>query len=550
MLRNIFLKTVRDYRWQILIWGGGIGLLMLVYGPAYNSVFGPGPNRDQIIADYKKTVDSFSILTGKVYDLDTFGGFITTKLGSGMPIILGIWALLAGSMIIRGEEERGSLDLLLSTPHTRMSVFLQKWAGMMVAMAGIVGLSFLGILGGAAAAKVELDPMGALMAHVNWGIGALVIGGFALLIGQLTTRKAAAGWAGGIMAGTYLLNNLVANVESLQWTQYINPYYYASLSQPLARSVGTNWVGIIVQVLLMAALVAIALWMYRQRDHNGYFEVRLFKRSELATTGKVRLVPEPKEFWLKNNFAFGLRIALPGIIIWGLSISAYSLLILSVFNDLKASMVDLLNSVDFFKQLGFLNLTRNENILSLFIFLFTVLLVAAYAVVQVSSWTSEENSGRLELVLSTPRPRWRFLLTNFGVALVSSALMVGLVYVIFGLSTWAFDVPVSFGNTLAAFFGLWIICVIIEAVGFVLAAFGPGWAVGVTAGLVILSYLTNTLGDTLKLPDSVINLSVFKQYGQPLIEGLKWTPQIVMVALSILFIVVAVYRFRQRDITK
>jgi ABC-2 type transport system permease protein len=550
MLRNIFLKTLRDYRFQVLIWGGGLGLLMLVYGPAYNSVFGPGPNRAKIIEDYKKSFESFSMLTGKVSDLDTFGGFITAKVGSAIPILLGIWALLAGSNIIRGEEERGNLDLLLSTPHTRISVFLQKWAGLTVALLGIVTLSFLGILGGAAIAKVELDPVGALLAHLNWALGALFIGGLALLFGQLTSRKAAAGWAGGIMAGTYLLNNLVANVESLQWTQYINPYYYAGLSQPLARSVGTNWGGLTVLVVLVVAVVGIALWMYRQRDHNGYFELRLFKKSEPATAKRGRLVAEPAEFWLSNNFAFGLRSALPGVLIWGLGLSAYTLLILSAFNDLKSSMHDLLNSIDIFKALGFLNLTSNENLLSLFIFLFVVLLVAAYAVVQVANWTSQENEGRLELVLSTPLPRWRFLLTNFAVALVSSALMVGLVGVIFGLSTWIFNVPVSAVNTLAAFFGLWIICLIIEAVGFVMAAFGPGWAVGVTAGLVILSYLTNALSDTLKLPEAVTNLSVFKQYGQPLVEGLHWTPQIVMVVLSIAFIGVAVYRFRRRDIVK
>src|SRR5690349_387340 len=118
MLQNIFLKTVRDYRRQILIWGGGLGALMLVYGPAYNSVFGDVPDRAKVVADYKKTVESFTILTGKVYDIDTFGGFINTKIGSAIPVLLGLWALIAASAVIRGEEERGSHDLLVSTPHS------------------------------------------------------------------------------------------------------------------------------------------------------------------------------------------------------------------------------------------------------------------------------------------------------------------------------------------------------------------------------------------------------------------------------------------------
>lgn len=548
MFNNIFLKTLRDYFRQILIWGGGLGLVMLVYGVGYNSIFGTGPDRAKAVEDYRKTIESFTILTGKIYDIDTFGGFVTTKIGSGMPILLGIWALLAGSKLIRGEEERGSLDLVVSTPHTRNSVLLQKWAGIVVAMLGIVFLSWVGLTLAALISQAGLSPVDGALAHLNWALVALVFGGLALLFSQLTTRKAAAGWAGGLMAATYLLNNLVQNVDSLDWTKYIYPFYYASLSQPLARSVGTNWVGLVVLSLVLILIVGLALWMFRQRDLNGYFE--LVKGNKPLVSSGFRKLAEPESPWLANNFTFGLRSALPGAFIWGLGLSVYLLLIMSVFNDIKVNMLDFINGNDFFKQVGFGNLTSNENILTLFVFTFMVLFVAAYAVVQVASWTAEENEGRLELVLSTPEPRWRFLLAYFGVAIVSSAIMIGLIGIIFALCTWLFNVPVNTANSLAAFFGLWIVSVLIEAVGYILAAFGPGWAVGVTAGLVILSYLSDLLGQAFKLPEAVVNLSVFRQYGRPLSEGLQWTPQLIMVALSILFIVAAALRFRQRDITK
>ncbi len=165
MFNNIFLKTLRDYSRQILIWGGGIGLLMLVYGAGYNTIFGTGPDRAKAVEDYRKTIESFTILTGKIYDIDTFGGFINSKIGSGMPIILGIWALLAGSAIIRREEERGTLDLLVSTPHTRLSVLLQKWAGIVIAMLGIVFLSWLGLTVAAIISNAGLSPVDGALAH-------------------------------------------------------------------------------------------------------------------------------------------------------------------------------------------------------------------------------------------------------------------------------------------------------------------------------------------------------------------------------------------------
>jgi ABC-2 type transport system permease protein len=548
MFNNIFLKTLRDYFRQILIWGGGIGLVMLVYGVGYNSIFGTGPDRAKAVEDYRKTIESFTILTGKIYDIDTFGGFITAKIGSGIPILLGIWALLAGSGILRGEEERGNLDLLVSTPHTRISVLLQKWAGVVVAMLGIVFLSWVGLTLAAIFSQAGLSPVDGALAHLNWALIALVFGGLALLFSQLTTRKAAASWAGGLMAATYLLNNLVQNVAVLDWTKYIYPFYYASLSQPLARSVGTNWLGIIVLALLIVVFVGVALWMFLRRDLSGFFE--LFKSNKPVVSSGFRKIAEPQSPWLTSNFTFGFRAALPGAFIWGLGLSVYMLLILSVFDDIKGSMVDFLGDNDLFKQLGLANLTSNENILTLFIFTFMILFVAAYAVIQVASWTAEENEGRLELVLSTPEPRWRFLLAYFGVAVASSAVMIGLMGAIFALSTWAFNVQVNAGNAVAAFFGMWIVSVLIEAVGYVLAAFGPGWAVGVTAGLVVISYFSDLLGQALKLPEAALDLSVFRQYGHPLSEGLHWTPQVIMLVLSILFILVAVVRFRQRDIVR
>ena len=39
---------------------------------------------------------------------------------------LALWPLLAGSRMLRGEEERGSMDALLSLPRGRVRVALEK----------------------------------------------------------------------------------------------------------------------------------------------------------------------------------------------------------------------------------------------------------------------------------------------------------------------------------------------------------------------------------------------------------------------------------------
>ena len=124
--------------------------------------------------------------------------------------------------------------------------------------------------------------------------------------------------------------------------------------------------------------------------------------------------------------------------------------------------------------MGFSALATNENLLSAVLFIFAILLFAAFAVMAVAAWSSEENDGRLELLLSTPLARPRLLLSRLGVSLISTSLLVGLSGLIFVVGSGLVGVSVDGGKTFAAFFGLWVLCVIIEAAGYLLTAFGPG----------------------------------------------------------------------------
>jgi ABC-2 type transport system permease protein len=113
-----------------------------------------------------------------------------------------------------------------------------------------------------------------------------------------------------------------------------------------------------------------------------------------------------------------------------------------------------------------------------------------------------------------------------------------------------FDVIVDTAKSFQAFLGLWILCLAIAACGFALSAFKANGATALLGGLVIISYLLNLLADILKLPSWVVGLSIFNQYGQPLSQGVKWLPQVVILGLVAVFLAIAVFRFRQRDIAK
>lgn len=539
---DIFRKTMRDYRRSIAIWGGGLALLMLTAGTTYNGVIG-GPDKAQQIASLQKIIDSFGFLIGKAYDLDTFGGFVTTRHLGQVPVLLGLFALLSGSALIRGEEERGSLDLLLSTPHSRVSVFLQKWAGLVIALAAICVITWLGLLLGAVAGNLDLDSGLAGLVFLNVFLISLFFGTLALAFGQLFSRKVAAGWAGGLLAVTYFMNTTAEQLPGREGLRYLSPFYYYNLSKPLARSVGTDWGALLLLGALSLPVLVIGLVMYLGRDHNDYF--RLWTTNSSRTAAQYR----PGSFWLKNSFTFGLRETLPGMLIWAAGLGFYIVFITLSVPALRDSLQQLLSS-ELVRNFGFFIDSSVESVLQLLVFVSVVVIYVAYTITLVAGWSGEETNGRLELVSSTPEPRWRTLLNRFGVALVDLGLLVGLT----GLSGWlaclAAGLTVNLGNLAAAFLAVWVICALAAAVGFGLSAWQPGPAVGLLSGLVIISYLMDLLGPVLKLPDWLVNLSIFRQYGKPVVTGPNWPSLIVMLVLAAVMVGLAVLRFEKRDLVK
>jgi ABC-2 type transport system permease protein len=544
MLKNIYFKTLRDNRWSILIWGAlSFGLMQSIV-QAYKSFFSGG-NFDKQVAEVEKIYSSFSVLLGRVYDLNTVGGFVDARFINLMPILYGIFALLAGSALIRGEEEKGSLDLLLSTPHSRTSVILQKFAALFTVIFLISIFAYLGLLTGYIALNNPAPYVDGALSMLGVGLIVTLFASLALMLSQFMTRKAAAGWTGGVLAGTYVLNNIVNNLPNLDWLHYLSPFYYFNLSKPLAVSVGVNWVSYLVLAGLIIPIIGAAVWMYHQRDHNSNFTLR--KNQAVKAEEKAQ---QPKSVWLANSFSYSLRAMLPGAIIWGVSISLYVGFIMAVFKDIRNEIFELLNTSELYKSFGFSGFTDNASLLGLMLFTFLVLIVAAYAVTQISNWTSEENDGKLELVLSTPVPRWQLLLGRYLATIVMSAFMLGIIALTYWLGAIFGGIELNFAKSFDSFFGMWVICVIIASAGYVWAAFQPGLAVTIIGSLVMVSYIVQLFAKILNLPNWLVAASIFTQYGEPMRTGLNWTAQLVMLGIAAVLVAVATYRFSNRDINK
>src|SRR5260370_18022678 len=110
VFRSISLRSFRDYRVPLLGWGLGLGALMAAVLAAVPTVFASPAAKAAVVA-----IGSSYAWIAEPIKIDTAGGYATWKYGITILVVL-IWPLLAGSGMLRGEEERGSLDVLLSLP--------------------------------------------------------------------------------------------------------------------------------------------------------------------------------------------------------------------------------------------------------------------------------------------------------------------------------------------------------------------------------------------------------------------------------------------------
>ncbi|MGH2583865.1 MAG: hypothetical protein ACRDJE_03020, partial [Dehalococcoidia bacterium] len=165
-------------------------------------------------------------------------------------------------------------------------------------------------------------------------------------------------------------------------------------------------------------------------------------------------------------------------------------------------------------------------------------------------WSSEEKAGRLELEVTTPEPRARYFLEREGAALLAAAIVVALVGGAFLVAAWLAGVDLDWGRALMAVLLLLPLAGVVIAFGYAVSAWRPGPVAAILSAALAVSYFLDLLGPLLGLPDAVREFSVFRLYGQPLTEGVRWGGLAAMLALIAVFSVAGGRLFARRDIVK
>jgi ABC-2 type transport system permease protein len=264
MLRSVLGKTLGEQRRSLLWWGIGLFLAGASYAPFYPSIV----ENAETLEAYMDSMPEFlkEAFLGASADFTSPAGYLNTELFNFFaPLLLILFAVGAGARAIAGEEERRTLDILLSTPVPRRRVVVHTFGAMLVAGVFLSALLWLSVplIG----PPFDLNPsLADLTAAVFMCfLLAMAFGAIALAIGAATGRRAlAVGVTAGIAAVTYLLDVLVPAIESIEFLQLLSPFHYYLGAEPMMRGLDVG--NSLVLAGIAAAAFGAAIVLFERRD--------------------------------------------------------------------------------------------------------------------------------------------------------------------------------------------------------------------------------------------------------------------------------------------
>ena len=262
MLRNVFLKSLRDQQTSLMFWGIGVAAISLATILFYPTVK-EAPDFSKVFEDSEVLARVFA---GGFTDLASPEGYLNSQLYSLLvPILFLIFTIGQGSGAIAGEEEKGTLDIMLSNPTTRLQVLIQKFAAMAVATWALGFVLWLSVVIGGAIVNMELSPWRTAQATFSGVLLGILFGALALTLGSAFGKRGlSTGIAGAIALGSYFLYALVPSLEGLDPVEKAFPFYYYIGADPLTN--GLNLAHAAVLIGITAALLAVGIVTFERRD--------------------------------------------------------------------------------------------------------------------------------------------------------------------------------------------------------------------------------------------------------------------------------------------
>lgn len=453
-------------------------------------------------------------LYGPVLDVTSVGELAMTKMTVLYAVFVAVLFVVLVRRHTRVDEESGRTELVGGTA-------VGRDAPLAAALVEAVVLAFvLGLLVAAGNAVSGLDATGSIAFGAVWAGTALVASGVAAVAAQLSaSARTCAAFAAGAVGLLFVVR--AVGDTGPQWLSWLSPLGWNTQ----VRAYGDQrWWLLLLYPALAAVLVAVAVVLRGRRDLGS----GLVAARPGPATGSPRLA---------DALSLAIKVHATTVVLWSVAAGALGV----VFGMIAPGIGDLLDSETAQSIIDELGGALVAAILSV-----VAVVLSYFAVVVINHAGHDESDGRAEIVLATATSRTAWFVASAVVALVGTAWLLALTGVGLWIGYVAADGP-GIGNLVVA----------------ALAWAPAAWVVGALAVLTLAlgvrrtalvwawpaAFLTLTLvGDLVDLPGWVKGLSPYSHVPSVPAESWSWGSAGGLTAVAAALLVVAWWRFSERDI--
>ncbi|MBO9532365.1 MAG: ABC transporter permease subunit [Solirubrobacteraceae bacterium] len=250
------------------------------------------------------------------------------------------------------------------------------------------------------------------------------------------------------------------------------------------------------------------------------------------------------------------RRRLRSTIIWGLSIALTSALMAAAFTAIDpAAMESLTKTVDpkLLEAFGSTpeSFSSADGFMAGKLLSYMPLILGFFPILMASRGIAgAEADGSLDVLVTQPIPRWQIPASLF-IASVIGLVEILVIYVVgTELAVVLTGIDLSLGKVVTSAIGLIPISLAFGALALMLSARvrKPGEVTGIAGGVLVASYLLNTIVLILPDLDDLKILTAFHWYGSPIERGLDGTGTAVLLVAAALFAAASIPLFNRRDI--
>lgn len=459
-------------------------------------------------------------LYGPILDPHSLGELAMTKMTVTYAVFVMALAITLVRRHTRVEEESGRAELLAGGAIGQSAPLVSA------VLLGVAVTALVAALAALADIAGGLPAAGSLWFGASWlGVGLVGTGIGAVSVQVSASSRTCGAIAAGAVAAVFVLR-AVGDTTSAGWLSWLSPLGWST--QLRAWSHPRGWV-LLLDLAAGGSLVAVGLVLRRSRDLLS----GLVPERPGPATGSPRLA---------DALTLNLKIHATSLAVWTTACAVMGILLAAIVPNI-GSMLDTPGAREAFERLGGVGALQ-ATLVAAFVSVGAVI-ISGFALSVVSHGGGEEHDGRTEEVLATATERSTAFLAVLLVALGGTVWLLLVTGV--AMAVGASGSQVSFGGTLAAALVQIPAVAVVAGLAVLALALGSRYAAFGWAFLVAF-FIVGPVAELLRLPGWVAGLSPYSHVPKVPAEPFRLGPELLLALLATLLLVVAWWRYRERDI--